>query len=424
MRVLSVIIAHPLRKVSGATNAGRQLSIATSALVDLELAIMWDANELTSVGKLGIRHMQCSNLLGPFARFFPRFLKVPLYTSRIPELVRHGKYDLVHIHNLIPTMAAEQVARACTRSGTPYVISTHGFDEISRYAQINSFGRVKTALAHLAITRPFERIVQHASGLFALSDRELPLLSSLGVDPRCVSVVTNGVDDYFLNEPSADEQEDMRERFHLERDPILLFFGSLHAYKGVDTFLKSLIHVTGSFQPVVAGKFKDASQKAKLLRDSQLPDNLASRVIFTGGVTDQELRSLYYLASVFAYPTRGDSLPLVVLEAMACGLPVVSTPIGGIPFAVRPETGRLVPPDEPAILAQTVSQLLADPALCTRLGRAGRERVEQMFQWEAAAHEAAKGYCAVLDRVRPGHSRTVVDRAELPAAEVVGPEVN
>ena len=138
--------------------------------------------------------------------------------------------------------------------------------------------------------------------------------------------------------------------------------GSLHRYKGVDVFLKSLRAVRGPFQAVVAGKFKDESERSSLLSDARLGDELASSVVFTGGVSNEELRALYHLADLFVYPTLADSLPLVVLEAMACGLPVVSTTVGGIPFAVRPEAGVLVPPGDVTAVSMAVNDLLADPS--------------------------------------------------------------
>ena len=89
--------------------------------------------------------------------------------------------------------------------GIPYVISTHGFNELSRYAAINGFGRLKSALVDVAITRPFRRIVAGAAGIFALSDREVDLLASLGVGEERIHVVTNGVNEFYLQPPTSGE---------------------------------------------------------------------------------------------------------------------------------------------------------------------------------------------------------------------------
>ena len=127
--------------------------------------------------------------------------------------------------------------------------------------------------------------------------------------------------------------------------------------------------------------------------------------MFTGGVSDEELRALYNIADIFVYPTMGDTLPLVVLEAMACGLPVVSTTVGGIPFAVRPEAGFLVPPGDVKAVSEAVNVMLADPVRRREMGRNARARVEETFRWSAVADRALAGYHSVLDASRLPVSR-------------------
>ncbi len=396
MRILSTIVAHPLRKISGATNAGLQLSESVARLAEIEVALMWDREEIAVAGELVIRHVRCWNRLGPLARLAPRFVRVPLYDSRIPEIIRQGNFDLVHIHNLVPTLAAERVARACQRRGVPYVISTHGFYELSRYAEINGFGRVKSALADIVISQPFQRIVAGAAGIFALSDREGEILARMGVDESRIDVVTNGVNEFYLEPAPVETMETVKAELGLGTDPILLFMGSLHAYKGVGVFLKSLKCLGKPFQAIVAGKFKDDSERRALLDNAGIDAEMSRKIVFTGAISDERLRALYHLADMFVYPTMGDTLPLVVLEAMACGLPIVSTTVGGIPFAVPPGCGILAPPGDPVAVAEAVSMLLQSPERMSAMGARARTRVLETFRWDASAERAVAGYRKVL----------------------------
>ena len=396
--ILSVIVAHPFRKVCGATNAGRDLSVATAELIPLELAIMWDRNEVLTKGELFIQHVRCTNLLGPLAKYAPRALSIPLADSRLPEMIESGDYELVHIHNLFPPRAAERIARACRRSNTPYVITTHGFHEMSRYADMRGFTGVMRMISDRMVQKPFERIVAGAAGLFALSEFDGDLLRSMGVPAERIHLVTNGVNEYYLEEPAEGELEATRAKFGLGDKPKLLYMGSLHSYKGVDTFLESLKEIQGDFQAVVAGRFKDPSEPDTLMTRAGLTAEQRERVVFTGGVSDAELRALYRSCDIFVYPTRGDTLPLVVLEAMAGGLPVVATTVGGIPFQVQSDCGRLVPPDDPAAVARAAQQLLDDPKARKAAGEAARRRVETVFRWHLAAREAVKGYEKVLGK--------------------------
>ncbi len=396
MKVLAVIIAHPHRKVCGATNAGRELSIATAKLVPLELAIMWDADEELEIDGLDVRHLRCFSSVGVLERLLPRSFRIPLYDSRIPELIRENRYDLVHIHNLIPTFAAERVARECRRSGIPYVISSHGFVELADYAEINGFGPVTTALAGIAIARPFRRIVRGAASIFALSKCEAPLLHQLHVPEERIHIVTNGVNEYYLQPPAEIEMSECRRKFNVGNDPLLLFMGSLHRYKGADIFLRALESVNQPFQAVLAGSFKNREEPVQLLRASGVSDEIASKVTFTGRVSDAELRALYHLAKIFVYPTQGDTLPLVVLEAMACGTPVVSTAIGGIPCMLEGGSGMVTLPGCAEAISICVNSLLDAPERRSQMGIAARRRVERVYRWSGAARCAMEAYQEVI----------------------------
>ena len=197
MKILAAIIAHPLRKVSGATNAARDLTEAIAPLADIELAIMWDRTETAVHHGVTTHYLKCWNWLSVAAGVAPRFASVPLYDSDLPALATSGRYDLVHIHNLIPSFAAQRLAAACRAKGVPYVVSGHGFYELDRYAEINGFGRVRSMLANLAVTKPFRRVVRGASAIFALSDFDRELVAPLGVGPERVHLVTNGVNEFY-----------------------------------------------------------------------------------------------------------------------------------------------------------------------------------------------------------------------------------
>ena len=107
---------------------------------------------------------------------------------------------------------------------------------------------------------------------------------------------------------------------------------------------------------------------------------------------------MYHSSDVFVYPTRGDTLPLVILEAMAQGLPVVSTPIAGVPYEVTPDCGRIVPVDDPVLTAAACDEILGDAARRAEMGHAARERVESVFTWSRAAAAAHEEYCKILGR--------------------------
>jgi glycosyltransferase involved in cell wall biosynthesis len=398
-KILAAIIAHPRRKVCGATNAGRELSLATARLCDIEMAKMWDCDQTYQNGPLLTHRLRSTHPLGPLERFAPNALSVPLYGSKLPAMIRGGKYDLVHLHNVFPPRAAAAVARACEDTHVPYLISTHGFFEQSRYAEMRGYTGVMAWLTDKLVDTPFKRIVAGAAGFFALSDFDVELLQSMGVDRDCIRIVTNGVNEYYLADPTPSEAADAATTFGIDADtPMLFYMGSLHGYKGVDTFLESLKNLPGNWQAVVAGRLKDKNQPATLMNAAGLNEATQKRVTFTGGVSDAELRALYHRADLFVYPTRGDTLPLVVLEAMAGRTAVVSTTVGGIGYEVTPDCGILVPPGNAPALHAAVADLLTDEARRTAMAAAARARVETIFRWHLAAEQAKAGYEHLLGK--------------------------
>jgi len=111
----------------------------------------------------------------------------------------------------------------------------------------------------------------------------------------------------------------------------------------------------------------------------------------------RDVPALMRAADLFLLPSHAEGLPLALLEAMAAGLPVVATAVGGVPELVTPgETGLLVPPHSPAALAGAINLLAADESLRKKLGRAGKEMVEREYGWETMAAKTAALYERVI----------------------------
>ena len=112
---------------------------------------------------------------------------------------------------------------------------------------------------------------------------------------------------------------------------------------------------------------------------------VAGAVTFGGYVAQADTPSWYRAADVFALSSDFDNSPNVVLEAMASGLPVVSTDVGGVAGFVGPESGRLVPARDAAAMAGALTSLLQDSATCRRMGETNRRLAEERFSWRASA---------------------------------------
>jgi phosphatidylinositol alpha-1,6-mannosyltransferase len=226
-------------------------------------------------------------------------------------------------------------------------------------------------------------------------DLALHVLGELGIDGSAgrLRIVHLGTDpDRF--KPGLDPTE-LRGRFALPDNGTrwLLTVARLDPHKGVDSVIEALPAVVARFPAVhyaVAGSGADRERLEKLAHKN----GVADRVRFLGGVSERDLPALYNLASVYVGVSRiserigVEGFGISLVEASACGLPVVAGNSGGIPDAVRDgETGYLVPPEDPAALGATICRLLADPDGARRVGAAGRRAVETYYNWDRVVRD-------------------------------------
>jgi glycosyltransferase involved in cell wall biosynthesis len=206
----------------------------------------------------------------------------------------------------------------------------------------------------------------------------------LGVRPARVGVIPN-VTGGLPVEPAAGPVD--------EAPGYLLFVGRLRIRKGVEVLLEALRGLLAA-QPgarlLVAG---DGEHRAALERRAAELD-LGSAVRFLGRCDAGRVRGLLRGARALVVPSIYEGMPLVVLEAMQAGVPVIASRVSGIPEVVADgRTGWLVPPEDPERLAAALGAALADPDEARRRGKAGRRRVEAEFR---PAHAAARWRAVVF----------------------------
>jgi glycosyltransferase involved in cell wall biosynthesis len=180
--------------------------------------------------------------------------------------------------------------------------------------------------------------------------------------------------------PAADLPPDLPPGF-------LLFVGRLRIRKGVEVLLAALdvLRRQGGAEPllVIAG---DGDHRPALEAAAARLGLDGTSVRFLGRADAAQVRALLAAARALVVPSTYEGMPLVILEAMAAGLPVVASRVSGIPeVVVDGETGWLVPPEDPEALAAALAELFADPEAARRRGAAGKRRVDERFQPSAVA---------------------------------------
>jgi glycosyltransferase involved in cell wall biosynthesis len=264
------------------------------------------------------------------------------------QKVRQEKIDLFLLLTAIPNIWGRLLG---TLAGQPGII-----------------GNVRSKTAH----RQHERWLWPLANHLICNNKHLQnlLVTKYKIPADRLSMIPNGVDTDFFKPPPTGKT---RGNF------LVLSIGRLVRDKDQETLIQAFCQVLQKYPAAELWLVGDGPRKGYLeqLLGQKVPAHRAT--LFPGQV---DIRPFLEKASLFALSSVTEALPNVVLEAMATGLPVVATNVGGLPEVVSSgKTGWLVPPGDPASLARAMLQLLADPELCRTLGQAGRERAVRDFSF-------------------------------------------
>jgi glycosyltransferase involved in cell wall biosynthesis len=251
------------------------------------------------------------------------------------------------------------------RLGVPVVTYLHGYTDCQ-----DKYLRYKVHLADAVIA-----VSHHVL--------ELYLRAAGGRNPRQLArVVHNGIDvDSFV---ARSREFDLRTRLSLPDDRRVVGMAGAYTAKGLEVFLRAAARLESEGAGacfVVAGPFRHASTEA-WARRFVADEGLDGACRFLGHQAN--MSAVMASCDVWALPTLMDAFPLVALEALAVGRPIVASAVGGLPEIVKDgETGLLVPPGDPARLAAALRRLLDDAALRQALSKSGRELVAERFKLES-----------------------------------------
>jgi len=202
-----------------------------------------------------------------------------------------------------------------------------------------------------------------------------------------VSVIPNGID--LAEFATLPPRGIFRTRQGIPPDaPLVLFMGRLHERKGAHHLVEALAHLPDVWLALVG---PDEGQGAAL-RALAREQGVYGRAVSTGLLTGADKLAALADATLLALPAVGEGLPLVVLEAMAAGLPVAISDGCHLPEAVRAGAGVRLELLEGEAIAAVIAPLLADPARREAMGRAARELVAGRFTWDRVAAEMAALY--------------------------------
>lgn len=302
--------------------------------------------------------------------------------NAITETVRRRDVDAVHFLAALPLGRLGPRLREDT--GVPFTVVAHGTGEILLPARVPG---VRQAL---------RRVLVSADVVFANS----------GFTRSAVDRITKGRAKTALLPPTVDPVRfsldvsgaTLRTEYGLGSRFVVLFLSRLVKRKGADVVISAIAATQGTVG-IVAGDGPERASLVRLARELDVTD----RLIFTGLVPDERLAEYYAAADVFCMPCTDryggldtEGFGVVYIEAQATGLPCIAGRCGGSVEAVEDGvSGYVIDDPSPAQVAAALTELQKDPALCARLGGAGRARVEAGFVPEVAAARLEEAIAAL-----------------------------
>ena len=334
------------------------------------------------------RQVEYEEMIDGFQVFHPRYFMVPKVgmtsygvtmflsvASLVRRIQRRFDFDLIDAHYAYPDgLAAVLLGRLCRK---PVVLSARGSD-------INVFGKM------LLIRRLIRYTLRQADAIIAVSDALKERIVDLGLPGERVAVISNGVD---TRKFCAVDRDEARTALGFLGGRLLLSVGNLLPIKGFDVLIAALKILVERGLPsdvrlVIVGDGPERRRLKALVSQARLQE----RVSFVGEVPQEQLRLWYNAADVFCLTSRSEGCPNVVLEAIACGTPVVASAVGGVPEIIQSELNGLLCRGRPSELADAIERALSNRWDPVRIASQARER----YSWDERVRGVVEVFRSVV----------------------------
>jgi glycosyltransferase involved in cell wall biosynthesis len=388
-------IAFDLRRIKN-LGIGRYMKCLVEAILaqepqgDYLLILPPGAEEMIQVG--GSR----AEILTPKLKYYSIREQIQL-----PMILREHKIDLLHApHFMLP------LVRPCAS-----VVTIHDVIGLTCKGDLESrVGRVYYRWMIAAAVRLADRIITDSE--FSRGD----IVRCLGADPVKVQVIYPGISPDFQQISYADELENIRSKYRIE-DDYIVYAGIYKPRKNHAALLRAFrifLSNGGHANLVLVGPLKEGEQELRQLANEL---GISQKVIFAGFVNDYELRVLYSGAKVYACPSLYEGFGFTVLEAMACGVPVVCAGETSLP-EVAGDAALYADPRNPEEFGQALHKMFTNASLRGALIEKGRKNLRR-FSWANTAKETLDVYQDAL-RISLGETRLGLSTTAAGAQKSVG----
>ena len=328
----------------------------------------------------GIKVRRFSNLSNTIAYRHNIFLS-PAILSDVKKRLKN--FDIVHMHEY-RTIQNLAVYQYVMKYSIPYLIQAHG-----------SAARV---MAKKGLKQLFDRVwgyklLRDAQVVIALTDKEVKQYKDMGVAEDKIEIIPNGID--LLEFDNLPEKGEFRRKYNLDSDQsIILFLGRIHKIKGLDLLGEAFADLTRelhNIKLVIAG-YDDGYLPILTHLIKEL--DIEEQVLFTGPLYGREKLEAYVDADVYVLPSVYETFPISVLEAWACGTPVIVSDRCGIADIVDGQAGYVVKYDKKQLRNALVA-ILTNVDSADRFREKGCKLVREKFTWSKIIEQLEHTYLNV-----------------------------
>jgi len=334
----------------------------------------------------------------------PVLLKIgeyALWKGLLKTLLR-SRADVFHV-NTYGYFHTDMLSLARGLKKFKVVLTGHGFHGLDMFFHLcrNDIKEVSFLMNCRYVSRPFYDFVlgrneiKSADALVALSQKDVEVYRWLGAEEGKIYEIPQGVRDVFFED--VDKTNVMSIREQLNGDPIILSVGELSGIKGKDIPLRALALLVKEYPRARLVYIGRDGGKCKFLKELVAHYGLKENVFFLGYVPSDQLINYYNSADVLVHTSYAEGLSTIILEAMAAGLPVVSTPAGGNAYLLQnSNAGVVVPFGNATSVFAAVDKIMKDNQFRALLALNGRTYASKNFRWNEIVEKHKELYQHVL----------------------------
>ena len=359
---------------------GHDVTVCTSDMVNVKTRIKVNSEGYSG----GFKLVRVKNI-STFLSSTTDLLITPELNKFLYKQIKN--YDIIHIHEYT-TYQNIVVHKLAEKYNVPYVLQTHG--SLPRISK-----RFKKWLYDVAFGY---KILKNASRVIALNRFEAEQYRLMGVPLEKIAIIPNGIDlSEYADLPT---KGCFKRKFGIpEEKKVILYLGRIHRIKGLDILLRAYAYLVKEMDfrgavLVVAGPDDGYLNGARALACRL---GVSGSVLFTGPLYGRDKREAYVDSEVYILPSRYETFPMSLLEAYACGKPVITSNVGGLKdLVIDGETGLIFEAGNFKQLSENISQILNNEWKSEEMGCAGRSFIEENFKMEKVVSKLEKVYEEII----------------------------